>query len=142
VVDEVVEAALQAGEQRLFLRLRQPAVGDRPVEVGLDVGVDRVLETGDGPALRDGDLRERLAGAELLAQLGGRQTQVGGDGDRAGVARRVTRALAAGPERAACARRDGEGGSGGGERFFDLVFMLVRPCSRSRGSSRSRLRAA
>jgi hypothetical protein len=76
VVDEIVEPRLQTSEQRTLLRRRQPAVGDRAVEVGLDVGVDRVLEPGDRLALRDGDLRERLAGAELLTQLGGRQAQV------------------------------------------------------------------
>ena len=118
VVDEVVEAALQPGEERLLLRLGQPAVGDRPVEVGLDVGVDRILEPGDRLALRDGDLRERLAGAKLLAQLCGRQAQVGGDGDRAGVARRASRALAAGRERAARTRCHGKGGAGGGERLL------------------------
>jgi hypothetical protein len=127
VVDEVVEPALQPGEECLLLRLRQPAVVDRPVEVGLEVGIDCLLEPGDGLALRDGDLRERLAGGELLAQLRGRKAEVRSDCGRPWTARRASRVLAAGGERAAGACRNGEGCARGGEQLLRTCMHGHRP---------------
>src|SRR5215510_14545697 len=60
VLDEVAEARVQLGEDRLLLRLRQSAGGDGIVELLLLGGVEGVDETVDGlaPFLRD--VGERL----------------------------------------------------------------------------------
>src|SRR3954468_10969440 len=79
-VDDVVDVALQPVVDVVGLRLRELLVAHRRVEVGLLRGEDRLLEAVEVLALRLGDVGQRLAVLELVAQGALAQPQVLGGG--------------------------------------------------------------
>src|SRR3954451_19684121 len=69
-VDELVEVLVDLGEHPVPLRRGQVPVLDGLVELGGEVRLERRLQPVDGLAARRlHDVRERLAGSQLLAQL-------------------------------------------------------------------------
>jgi hypothetical protein len=84
-VDQVLDPGGHAAEDLLLLGRRDPLVGDRLVEAGLDRRGQRLLEAGRRLVLGLGDVGERLAGLKLRAQLGVGQVQVLGGGVDPGV---------------------------------------------------------
>ena len=65
----VVEPGVDVGEHLRLLRLGQPLVLDRLVELLRQLALQRGLQPGDGLVLRLRDVGQRLAVAELLVQL-------------------------------------------------------------------------
>src|SRR5436190_3267940 len=76
-VDAIRDPLLQAREDRLLLRLRQPSGGYRRIELLLLGGVEDVHEITDGLAVLPGNLRESFAALELRPELCLGQPEIG-----------------------------------------------------------------
>src|SRR5439155_7601323 len=77
-VDEARDAVAETVEHLCLLRLREPARGNRPVEMLLRGGDERVHQSVHRLALRLRDLREALAALELGVELSFGQAEVVG----------------------------------------------------------------